>query len=363
MVLKNKYLFACEKCGAKLKFSIKEGELKCPYCSHINIIQRAFSNIVENDYYKTIKNLKNFSDKPPKTKNVKCKSCAAIFEMNDNIHSSVCPYCNSPIVNETELYKPIKPQGLLPFKVTQKDAKEIFKKWLDGLWFAPNKLKEYGTDNSKLEGVFIPYWTYDAQTYSNYSGRRGDKYYVNEQVFVRRNGRSELVTKRVEKIRWSSVSGDLNKPFDDVLVMASKSLKHHLPNWDLQNLVNYDESYLSGFESEIYSIELDNGFEIAKYKMDRYIGNDIKVQIGGDIQEIDRLNTQYDQITYKHILLPIYASAFEFKGKIYSYVINGRNGEISGDRPYSYLKIAFSVIVIATVISVLYYFFGDRYYY
>lgn len=358
--MKKEYLFPCEKCGAKLKFSVKDGELKCSHCSHINIIQRAFENIVEKDYLKTIQKLQTISKKSLEVKSTKCKSCAAVFEMNDNVHSAVCPYCSSSIVNETELYRPIKPQGILPFKVTKKEARELFKEWLKKRWFAPSKLKEYGANDSKLEGVYIPYWTYDSDSLSQYSGRRGDKYYVMEQVDVVRNGKNQLVTKRVEKIRWSNVSGDLSKSFDDVLVMASKSLKHHLSNWDLENLVDYDESYLSGFESEVYSVELDEGLERAKSTMECSIRSDIKRQIGGDRQEINSLYTQYDNITYKHILLPIYASAFKFNSKIYSYVVNGRNGEISGDRPYSIIKIILTTMAVLATIAIVYYFFGDR---
>ncbi len=332
--MQKEYQFPCEQCGAKLKFSVTEGELKCSYCSHINIIQRAFENIVEKDYNKAIEMLKNISKKPLEVSSIKCQSCAAVFDMSEDIHASECPYCDSAIVNETELYRPIKPQGLLPFKVTKEDARGIFKEWLKDRWFAPNDLKRYSGANSKLEGIYIPYWTYDSDTYNRYSGRRGDNYYVNESYNTIIDGKSQIRTKRVKKVRWKSVHGNLNKSFDDVLVMATSSLKHKLLNWDLKNVVDYNESYLSGYESEVYSIELDKGLTYAKNIMQNAIRSDIKRQIGGDEQEINSLDSQYSNITFKHLLLPVYASAFKFKGKIYSYVINGRNGEINGDSYY-----------------------------
>jgi DNA-directed RNA polymerase subunit RPC12/RpoP len=350
------HIFPCEQCGAKLTFSAATGELKCPYCAHINVIERAYSQITENDYNEAIKALENLQQQPSGLSSSKCPSCAAVFELDDNIHASTCPFCGSAVVNEVTQYRPIKPQALLPFKVTQKEAREIFKNWLKSHWFAPNKLKRYGSEERRLQGVYIPYWTYDANTYSRYSGRRGDKYYETHSYMATRNGRSQMQTRRVEKIRWSDVSGDLQKSFDDVLVMATESLRHSLLNWDLENLVDYDRSYLSGYESEVYSITLSSGLDRAKAIMLQRIRAAIKRQIGGDVQEITALQSEYFDIMFKHILLPVYASAFTFEGKVYSYVINGRNGEISGERPYSMVKIFFTILVVIAVASVIYFF-------
>ncbi|MEA3522991.1 MAG: hypothetical protein U9R50_08440 [Campylobacterota bacterium] len=346
------YIFPCGQCGAKLNYSVATGELTCPYCSHVNVIERAFTQVVEKDYEKAIVELKNISQHPSEISSSKCPTCAATFELSEDIHASECPFCGSAVVNEVSLYRPVKPQALLPFSITKVQAKTIFKKWLKSHWFAPNKLKRYSAEDSKLEGIFIPYWTYDAGTYSRYSGRRGDKYYVNESYTE--NGESK--TRRVEKIRWSNVNGDLNKAFDDVLVMATNSLKQTLSHWDLENLVDYDESFLSGYESEVYSIELDEGLSRAKVTMEHHIRESIKRQIGGDRQEINSLDSEYSNISFKHILLPIYASAFNFDGKLYSYVINGRNGDITGERPYSKVKIALAVITGLVVGGLIYYF-------
>ncbi len=353
--MKQEHIFSCKQCGGKLKFSAADGQLKCEYCGEISKIERSFEKIVEIDYKKAVSKLKKSSFNPKKIKTAKCSSCAAVFKTADNIHSSVCPYCGSAIVKDSTLYRPIKPQALLPFKLTQKEAKDIFKDWLKDLWFAPNKLKEYGTNIESLTAIYTPYWTYNSDTFSSYTGRRGDYYYVTQQVRVERNGRTVLENQRVRKIRWSSTSGTLNKHFNDVLVVASSMQEHQLLNWDLDNLVDYNEAYLSGLESEVYSIELDNGFTNAKQIMERAISRQIKRQIGGDIQEINSVNSQYDHITYKHILLPVYASAFKYNNKVYSYAINARTGEINGDRPYSIIKITLTVLAILAVIGAMYY--------
>lgn len=354
--MKLERVFPCEQCGARLTFSAATGELKCPYCSHINIIERQFSQIIEKDYLQAVKELRHFSESRPKITSLKCPTCAATFDLGEGTHASKCPYCGSAVVNEVELYRPIRPQALLPFKITKQEAGKLFKEWLQSRWFAPNSLKQYSGEDSTLLGIYVPYWTYDSDTHSRYTGRRGIEYQEMESFTTTVNGERQTRRRAVTKVRWYPVSGELDRHFDDVLVMATESLLDRLEHWDLENLVDYDASYLSGFESEVYQVPLDSGFERSKKIMERHIRKAIKRQIGGDRQQIHTLSTKHTHITFKHILLPIYASAFDFQGKTYQYVINGRNGELQGERPYSVVKIAFAVIVALALAATFYYF-------
>lgn len=354
--MKLERIFPCEQCGAKLNFSAATGELICPYCSHVNVIERQFSQIVERDYEKALGELRRFTEAPREITSLKCPTCAATFELDEDTHATSCPYCGSAVVNKVDLYRPIKPQALLPFKITKKESGEIFRKWLKTRWFAPNKLKRYSGADSDLLGIYVPFWTYDSDTHSRYTGRRGEEYQVSENYMATINGKSQMRRRNVTKVRWYDVSGSLDQHFDDVLVMGSQSLPDLLNQWDLENLVDYDASYLSGFESEVYQVSLESGFEKSKKIMERAIRRSIKRQIGGDRQRITSLSSNYSHITFKHILLPIYASAFLFNGKHYQYVINGRSGELQGERPYSVVKIASAVMAVLLIIGVIYYF-------
>ena len=87
--------------------------------------------------------------------------------------------------------------------------------------------------------------------------------------------------------------------------------------------------------------------------MDRQIRRDIKFDIGGDRQKIDRIETQISQVTYKHVLVPLWLAAYKYRGKSYRFVVNGQTGEVQGERPWSALKLFFAflaaVIVAAAV--------------
>nr|HPQ94909.1 primosomal protein N' (replication factor Y) - superfamily II helicase [Thiolinea sp.] len=138
--------------------------------------------------------------------------------------------------------------------------------------------------------------------------------------------------------------------FDDVLVGATRALPRTILDsirpWDLENLVAYDQAYLSGFQSEIYQVDLDEGFQQARQIMDQAIRQAVMRDIGGDQQQITALDTRYSGSTFKHILLPVWSAAFRYQDKTYRFVINGRNGQTQGERPYSPIKIALSVLLV-----------------
>jgi hypothetical protein len=84
----------------------------------------------------------------------------------------------------------------------------------------------------------------------------------------------------------------------------------------------------------------------------------VRQDIAGDEQRIGNLNTDYNAITFKHILLPIWISAYQYNGKIYRFIINGRTGKLEGERPYSWIKIALTIVAVVAIIGGLFYYFG-----
>jgi len=331
----------CINCGAILNFAPGTNHLKCQYCGAENEIVTEDTPIEEYDFNEAVSSEMNNVD-TVQVSTVKCSSCGASTTFQPNISSDMCAFCGMPIVvNETSTATLIKPKSLLPFKITQKEAFEAFLKWIKKLWFAPSDLKKFVTQPDKLKGMYIPFWTYDTDTTTRYRGARGTHYYVTETYTE--NGQTK--TRQVQKTQWTPVSGTVYTSFDDVLVSASNSLPvkyvNKLEPWDFNNLTPYDDRYLSGFKTETYQIDLKNGFEIAKKYMEPTIRDLIRRDIGGDEQQIHSFNTQYNNIKYKHLLLPIWISAYRFKKKIYRFLINGRTSEVQGERPYSFWKIFF----------------------
>ena len=233
---------------------------------------------------------------------------------------------------------------------------QIFKKWVDGLWFAPNNLKKAAIDPEKTRGLYAPYWTFDAQLYADYTGQRGEYYYVTKTVGSGKNRR----TVQERRTRWYPASGSVSGFVDDNLVKASNQKTGVIPQkiarWNLKMLKPFDSSYLAGFVTEKYTIPLLEGHlesnKIAESIADSWIRRDI----GGDTQQVTSTDMTLSEETFKHVLLPVYISTYRFKGKRYNFFVNGQSGVISGERPYSFWKIFFLVLTIILAIVIIYIF-------
>lgn len=342
----------CKDCGALLKYHPGQMSLNCEYCGCHNEITEQLKP-VEQEEIDFLSFIANAADAAPKMNVtvVKCNSCGASTTLKPNVTADNCAFCGTALVIQGGTASNIiAPKYVLPFSIDLKKGVESFKKWLHGLWFAPNDLK-HAAQNDKLKGVYLPYWTYDTNTVSSYSGMRGDHYYVTESYTV--NGKTQ--TRQVQKTRWTPASGTVYDQFDDVLVLASNSLPDKYANelepWDLNNLAGFNEQFLSGFVAEQYQIDVKGGFEKAKGRMDPVIRTTVRRDIGGDVQQILTMNVIYNDITFKHILLPIWISAFRYNNKVYRFMINGRTGEVQGERPYSFWKIFFTVVAAVVVIG------------
>lgn len=347
--------FPCERCGALQTYTPGTTELECPYCGYTSAIDAQAGIIREYGFREALQEL---AAAPPagQRQTTQCKSCAAEFDFDSHVHAGECPFCGTPIVESTGTERHIKPESLLPFEIDEQKARHSFRQWLDRLWFAPGSLKRHAEGDSRLTGVYVPYWTYDSRTTTRYRGQRGTIYHVPQSYTTMVNGRRVTRTRMVQKVRWTAASGTVTRFFDDVLVGASRSLPRTITDklapWDLQNLVAYDERYLSGFRSEAYQVGLDEGFDVAVSIMNRIIREDVARDIGGDLQRITQLDTRHADTRFKHLLLPMWSAAFRFRGKLYRFVVNARTGKVAGERPYSKIKIGIAIVAALLVLAI-----------
>ncbi|QQA43663.1 primosomal protein N' (replication factor Y) - superfamily II helicase [Pelagovum pacificum] len=352
--------FPCDTCGGDMRFDPGDNRMICDHCGATQPIEEdgpwAGGSIRELDFEAALRGQVDAAD-IEETRTVKCPNCGAEVEFEEATHATECPFCATPVVTGTGTSRHIKPRGLLPFGLEEEQARDEMTKWLGRLWFAPNGLKQYARKGRKLNGIYVPYWTFDADTTSRYTGQRGEDYYVTRTVT--RGGERKTIRER--KTRWYSAAGQVARFFDDVLVLASRSLPKSytdgLAPWDLSELEPYKPEFLAGFRAEAYQVELDEGFAEARDYMDRMILRDVKYDIGGDRQRVHDISTDVRDVTFKHILLPVWMAAYRYNGKSYRFVVNGRTGKVQGERPYSAWKIAFAVIlglIVAAGVGYLY---------
>jgi DNA-directed RNA polymerase subunit RPC12/RpoP len=345
--------FPCNTCGADLRFDPEKARMVCDFCGADQPVDGDENDpapppIAELDFRAALA-ADLPEDEHTEVRVVTCPNCGAQIEFDANIHAKECPFCATPIVIDTGIARYIKPRGVLPFALDEGKARAAMVKWLGSLWFAPGGLNEYARKGRKLNGIYVPYWTFDADTKSRYRGERGTVYY--ETRTVQRDGKT--VQQRVQKVRWRSKSGRVARWFDDVLVLASKSLPKKftdaLQPWDLAELEPYRPEYLAGFRAEGYTIDLETGFVEARAHMDRVIKRDVRFDIGGDRQRIHDIQTAISDVTFKHILLPVWLAAYKYRGKSYRFVVNARTGRVQGERPWSVWKIVLAVLGVVVV--------------
>lgn len=194
--------FPCKQCGAGLVFAPGTNALVCPYCGASNEVPKSPDTIDELDFNTYVRGLPANDAGVQETLVVKCVTCAAETTLAPNVTAGLCPFCGGAIVAQGSSKRAIRPKALLPFKVTQRDAGERFRAWVNGLWFAPNALKEQA-ERAAIKGAYVPAWTYDSDTETDYRGERGEDYWDTE-TYTETDAQGNTVTRtrQVQKTRW-----------------------------------------------------------------------------------------------------------------------------------------------------------------
>ncbi|KGN93319.1 hypothetical protein [Porphyromonas canoris] len=349
----------CERCGSYTRFDPESQTLKCQNCGFTQALNLTPGKIVENDfeYWATHfngrkKEKETETESLLKVRQVRCKQCGAKTSMPSNTSGMSCAFCGTPLIlSETSLQSTWLPNYVLPFSITEKRSQESFRKWIGSRWFLPNKVKRGDIATDSFKGIYLPFWSYDADTETQYTGERGiDRTEVDKDE--KGNIRHRAVTD------WYYTFGDISHSFDDLLVPAShtlpKSLMNDLTHWDTKNCLPYSHEYIAGFITEIYQQDFLESISEAKMKMEAELEQMVRNDIGGDRQRIHSMDTEYNNVMFKLMLLPLWISAFKYNGKLYQFVVNGRTGKVAGNYPKSFVKIFFFILGILLIIVIFY---------
>ena len=347
----------CPACGAQAEWNPAKQLLVCPFCGVESPYQghKAGGVVAELDLLTMLREL------PAEQKgwdtarrSVQCQSCKAVMVFDAAKVGKNCEFCGSPaLVDYEEIEAPIRPQSLLPFKISQNDVRDRMKNWYSGRWFAPNAFKHRSLVD-QLHGLYVPYWTFDAQVHCPWQAEAGHYYYTTETY---RDSQGRTQTRQVRHIRWVPAAGEIDHFFDDEPVPGTRGIDPQLLRqvepFPTQEVVPYDTAFLSGFVVERYQINLEQAAEASQQQMYGVLQGLCAQQIPGDTYRNLQIQPQYSAQTFKHMLLPVWLLTYTYGPRTFNVVANGYTGEIAGNYPKSFWKIAFLVLFVVIVFLIV----------
>ncbi|HZY46151.1 MAG TPA: zinc ribbon domain-containing protein [Anaerolineae bacterium] len=353
--------YTCPQCASKMSFDAKSGLLACPSCGHKMPVPSATDAVQEHDLMQALQNTVGKSTGyGTEMKSINCQNCGATTNVQPNVTSTTCPFCGSnQIIEQKPDPNMIQPESVVPFAVDESRANMLFRTWLSKGFFQPGDLKQLG-GGQKLRGVYLPFWTFDAHAESDWWAESGTYYYETEWVTVTRDGKTVREQRQVQKTRWWPSSGHHADNYDDVLVYATKSIDVRILQkvypYDTAKLLNYKPEFLSGWAAESYQINLADGWNIGKGNINSEEYSKSDRQVPGDTHRNLRVNTSLSNLTYKHVLLPVWVASYRYNSKTFQFMINGQNGKVQGDKPISWIKVAIVVVIVLAIIGAIVYF-------
>jgi hypothetical protein len=353
--------FSCPSCGGEAQWNPARKLLVCPFCGTTSPAQAELdasgdSNIVEHDLAAALRGLPDSARGWHADKTcVKCQSCQAISVFDAARVGQRCDFCGSTaLVPYEEVKDAFRPESLLPMKISETHVRDSIRQWYGNRWFAPNKLKNAALTDT-VKGLYIPYWTFDAQVHAEWTAESGYFYYETE-YYTDANGRQQ--SRQVQKVRWQPSAGALDHFFDDELVPASRGVQSEMlrqiePFPSTTELVPYNAGFLSGWVVERYQIDLVTAAKMSRDRMEREMYALCAARVPGDTHQNLNVEDDYSGQTFKHILVPIWLLTYNYGAQNYQVVINGYNGRIAGAYPKSWIKIFLAVLAGLAVLGIL----------
>ena len=334
----------CSNCGGTLRYDIASYGLVCDLCGTVKRLHRPEESaaIGEFDFATALRG--NGTNWGVAKRLVTCKSCGAALLSDPDQMSGMCPYCGSAVVLSAEDADcGVAPSAIIPFTLTKEQVAEKFYRWNKFAFWSPEKFRR-GKILSDLVPLYIPYWSFEADAVTTYSGKFG--YTVGSGDSTKTN--VYLKTGIAEKhISEFNVCGS-RKFFNDKMLNNVVSFKS-------RECLPYTPETLSGMAAEIYTIGIDEAWNYAKTTgLKKDILESTREHEHADSYSDVVCSTEYYNVKFKYVLVPVYLAGCKYGGKIYNVVVSGTNGRGNCSRPISIAK-----FIITPLLFLAYFLIGS----
>ncbi|MBQ7581093.1 MAG: hypothetical protein IJU39_07300 [Clostridia bacterium] len=340
--------FKCPQCGGKLEFDAKTQKMKCPFCDYS--VDPEISEVGET---------KNGSENPnwdfsakmlndleaDELKSFVCTSCGGEIMTEKTTAATHCPYCGNPVVLSERISGSIRPDCIIPFKVTEQEAKEEFRKFIKSRRFAPSS---FGKESrlEKIRGVYVPFWLFDSDVFvsGDFEGRK---------VRHWREGNYDC-----REVSYYSVyrSGEIK--FQNVPIDASKKMPDDLMDsiepFDVSKAQDFNTEYLSGFLADRYDMPSD----VCSKRANECIRETAKASIISTVTGYDSVSTKSSVFNIipertKYALFPVWILNVSYHAQKYRFSMNGQTGKFVGNVPISKPKLSILFGSVAVGVTAL----------
>jgi len=347
---------ACPACGAQAEWSPTKQKLICPFCGTESPYKydRETGKVLELDLVAALRDLP--ADERgwlTERRSVQCQSCHAVMVFEPDRVGQNCEFCGSPaLVDYKEIKAPIRPQGVLPFRVDTSRVRDDIRRWWKSKWLAPGKLSRTALVDT-VRSLYIPYWTFDASVHCPWDAEAGYYYYVDVEG---RDSKGNRIVRKERRVRWEPASGVVDHVFDDEPVPGTQGLPidllRQVEPFPTGEVVPYDTAFLSGHVVEHYKVVLIDAARQSQEQMHAALMAMCAREVPGDTHRNLQIFPVFSGRTFKHVLVPIWLLTYNYGARAFQVLVNGYTGKIAGRYPKSVWKIILLVVLVLIAVFI-----------
>ena len=344
--------YQCPACTGPLHYSESLGKLKCDYCGteyEVAEIEAMYAKKEEKSVEAQKKAEKETEQKKQQQakaaeegwdtsdisdnwgkdaagmKSYNCPSCGAELICDETTAATSCPYCGNPTVVPGQFSGVLKPDYVIPFKVSKKEAIEKLKMHYKGRPYLPKSFKD---DNhiEEIQGVYVPFWMFDGKA-------SGEASYKATTSKVYEKGDEEITETRHYEVSRAGSIGFEKIPVD----ASSKMPDDHMDSiepYDYSGLKAFSTAYLPGFLADKYDVSVKD----SQKRADTRCASTLEDALRGTVTGYDSCTLEHKQIDLKrgkvhYALLPVWMLHTKWNGQDFLFAMNGQTGRFVGDLP------------------------------
>ena len=331
--------YQCPSCTGPLRFDGKTGRLQCDYCGSSFSVQEIEALYRDKDEAAAQAMEDSVSAEgdwtgggtnwasEPGLRLYNCPSCGAELICDETTAATSCPYCGNPSIVPGQLSDMLKPDYVIPFKLSKEDAKAALKKYYIGKRLLPRAFSEEN-HIEELKGVYVPFWLFDGAA-------DADMQFQGTRVSTMTHGDVITTTTDYYRIRRSGTVRFEKIPVDASSKMPDEHMDAIEP-YDYGELKPFSTAYLPGYLADKYDVDAKTAEERARKRAEQSALSAMEATVTGYASVSTKsADLHYRRTGLHYALLPVWLLSTRWNDKVYLFSVNGQTGKLVGDLPIS----------------------------